>query len=75
VYIRATVFVERESQKPIIIGKQGAGIRELGQAARQKIERLLGTQVSLDLWVKPMPGWRNKPASLRFLGYAVPDTD
>ncbi len=75
VYIRATVFVERESQKPIIIGKQGAGIRELGQAARQKIERLLGTQVYLDLWVKPMPGWRNKPASLRFLGYAVPDTD
>jgi GTPase len=75
VYIRATVFVERESQKPIIIGKQGAGIRGLGQAARVKIEQLLGTPVYLDLWVKPMPGWRNKPASLRFLGYAVPDKD
>jgi GTP-binding protein Era len=75
VYIRATVFVERESQKPIIIGKQGAGIRRLGQAARAKIEQLLGTPVYLDLWVKPMPGWRNKPASLRFLGYAVPDKD
>lgn len=75
VYIRATVFVERESQKPIIIGKQGTGIRRLGQMARAKIEQLLGTPVYLDLWVKPMPGWRNKPASLRFLGYAVPDKD
>ena len=75
VYIRATVYVERESQKPIIIGKQGAGIRSLGQAARVKIEQLLGTAVYLDLWVKPMPGWRNKPASLRHLGYAVPDKD
>lgn len=75
VYIRATVYVERESQKPIIIGKQGAGIRGLGQAARAKIEQLLGTPVYLDLWVKPMPGWRNKPASLRYLGYAVPDKD
>lgn len=75
IYIRATVFVERESQKPIIIGKQGAGIRGLGQGARVKIEQLLGTPVYLDLWVKPMPGWRNKPASLRFLGYAVPDKE
>jgi len=73
VYIRATVYVERESQKPIIIGKQGAGIRNLGQAARAKIEQLLGMPVYLDLWVKPMPGWRNKPASLRHLGYAVPE--
>ncbi|HEY0671066.1 MAG TPA: GTPase Era [Longimicrobiales bacterium] len=75
VYIRATVYVERESQKPIIIGKQGAGIRGLGEAARAKIEQLLGSPVYLDLWVKPMPGWRNKPASLRYLGYAVPDKD
>jgi GTPase len=75
IYIRATVFVERESQKPIIIGKQGAGIRSLGQAARMKIEKLLDAPVYLDLWVKPMPGWRNKPASLRFLGYAVPDKE
>ena len=75
VYIRATVYVERESQKPIIIGKQGAGIRNLGQAARAKIEQFLGAPVYLDLWVKPMPGWRNKPASLRYLGYAVPDKD
>lgn len=75
IYIRATVFVERESQKPIIVGKGGARIRSLGQAARTKIEELVGAPVYLDLWVKPMPGWRNKPASLRFLGYAVPDKD
>ena len=75
IYIRATVFVERESQKPIIVGKRGAGIRNLGQTARAKIEELVGAPVYLDLWVKPMPGWRNKPASLRFLGYAVPDKE
>lgn len=72
IYIRATLFVERESQKPIIIGKQGAGIRSLGQRARTKIEQFVGSPVYLDLWVKAMPGWRNKAASLQFLGYPVP---
>jgi GTPase len=75
VYIRATIYVERESQKPIIIGKQGAGIRALGQASRLKIEQLLGEPVYLDLWVKALPGWRNKNSSLRYLGYAVNDND
>lgn len=72
VYIRATLYVERESQKPIIIGKQGAGIRNLGQISRGKIEKLVGSPVYLDLWVKAMPGWRNKASSLQFLGYPVP---
>ena len=72
IYIRATVYVERESQKPIIIGKQGAGVRRLGEVARGKIERFIDTPVYLDLWVKAMPGWRNKSASLQFLGYPVP---
>lgn len=72
VYIRATLYVERESQKPIIIGKQGAGIRNLGQLAREKIERFVGSPVYLDLWVKAMPGWRNKASSLQFLGYPLP---
>jgi GTP-binding protein Era len=72
IYIRATIYVERESQKPIIIGKQGAGIRNLGQAARAKIEQFVGGQVYLDLWVKAMPGWRNKASALQFLGYPVP---
>lgn len=72
IYIRATLYVERESQKPIIIGKQGAGISKLGQLARRKIEKFLGGSVYLDLWVKVMPGWRNKASSLQFLGYPVP---
>lgn len=72
IYIRATLYVERESQKPIIIGKQGAGIRRLGQLAREKIERFVGGPVYLDLWVKVMPGWRNKAASLQYLGYPAP---
>jgi GTPase len=72
IYIRATIYVERESQKPIIIGKQGAGIRNLGQLARAKIEAFVGSPVYLDLWVKAMPGWRNKASSLQFLGYPPP---
>ena len=72
IYIRATLYVERESQKPIIIGKHGAGIRNLGQVAREKIEKLVDSPVYLDLWVKAMPGWRNKASSLQFLGYPVP---
>lgn len=72
VYIRATIYVERESQKPIIIGKKGAGIRQLGQRARAKIEAFVGTSVYLDLWVKAMPNWRNKASSLQYLGYPVP---
>jgi GTP-binding protein Era len=70
-YIRATLYVERASQKPIILGRGGAGIRELGRIAREKIERFLDRQVFLDLWVKPLPGWRNDPVTLKFLGYSV----
>ena len=72
VYIRATVYVERESQKPIILGRGGAGIRELGRTAREKIEKFLGQPVYLDLWVKAMANWRNKASALEFLGYPVP---
>lgn len=72
VYISATVFVERDSQKGIILGKGGAAIRELGRAAREKIEQFIGRSVYLDLWVKSMPGWRNKASALKFLGYPVP---
>ena len=73
VYIRATVFVERESQKGIIIGDKGAGIRRLGQRSREKIEAFVGQHVYLDLWVKAMPRWRKKAGSLRHLGYASPE--
>ncbi len=73
IYIRATLFVERASQKPIILGKGGAAIRELGRVARGKIEQFTGASVYLDLWVKLMPGWRNKASALKFLGYPVTD--
>lgn len=73
VYIRATVYVERESQKPILLGRGGAGIKRLGQAARAKIESFLGTRVFLDLWVKVLPGWRRRRSALEYLGYSVPE--
>jgi GTPase len=72
VHIRVTVYVERESQKPIIIGKGGAGIRELGQRSREKIEAFLGERVYLDLWIKTLPNWRARVDTLKYLGYRLP---
>jgi GTP-binding protein Era len=72
VFIRATVYVERESQKPIVIGKGGAGIRDLGQRSREKIEAFIGERVYLDLFVKTLPNWRAKLGTLRYLGYRLP---
>jgi GTP-binding protein Era len=72
VYIRAVVHVERDSQKRILIGHQGTRIREIGRAARVKIEELVGAPVYLDLWVKVLPNWRRDPGSLRRLGYTIP---
>ena len=70
VYIRAVIYVERASQKGIVIGAGGRTIRALGEAARAKIEALLGSHVFLDLHVKVMPKWRRRPASVKRLGYA-----
>ncbi|NIP79929.1 MAG: GTPase Era, partial [Gemmatimonadetes bacterium] len=75
VYIRAEIFVERPSQKGIVIGKGGRAIKRLGRRAREKIEAFTGARVYLDLWVKPLPGWRKKAAALKRLGYHVPETD
>lgn len=72
VYIRATIYVERESQKPILLGRGGAAIRALGAAARAKIEAFLDTRVFLDLWVKVLPQWRKKASALQYLGYRLP---
>lgn len=69
VYIRATVFVERDSQKRIVIGKNGAILKTVGQQARQEIENLLGSSVFLDIWVKVKRDWRDKAAILSELGY------
>jgi GTP-binding protein Era len=73
VLIRATVLVERPTQKGILVGKGGAAIRELGTRARSKIERFLDAPVYLDLWVKVLPKWRKSPLELRRLGFPVPE--
>lgn len=69
VYIRATIFVERDSQKGIIIGAKGSMLRRIGQEARLDIEALLGCSVFLDLWVKVKPDWRNQDKALKQFGY------
>jgi GTP-binding protein Era len=71
VYIRATIYVERESQKRILIGEKGAQIREWGRAARAKIERLVGGAVFLDLWVKVLANWRRDARALERFGYRM----
>jgi GTPase len=70
VYIRAVVYVERESQKGIVIGEGGRTIKALGTSARAKIEPLLGERVFLELHVKVLPKWRRQESSLKRLGYA-----
>jgi GTPase len=71
VYIRATIYVERESQKGILIGHKGARIREIGKSAREKVEHLVGADVFLDLHVKVLPNWRKNADSLRRFGLTV----
>jgi len=72
IYISANVFVERESQKGIIIGQAGSRLKAIGRAARQEIQHLLGCKVYLDLWVKVKKNWRKDENELRRLGYALP---
>lgn len=68
-FIRATIFVERESQKGIVIGSKGSLLKKIGQEARADIESLTGAGVFLDLWVKVRPDWRNKAKALKEFGY------
>jgi GTP-binding protein Era len=67
--IRAIIFVERDSQKNIIIGKNGTAIKRVGTQARADIEKMVGKQVYLELHVKVKEGWRNDPLFLRRTGY------
>ena len=67
--ISATIYVERESQKGILIGKKGEMLKLIGSRARLDIERLLGNKVFLELWVKVKPDWRKRDDSLREFGY------
>jgi len=71
VYIRAVLYVERDSQKGIVIGQGGLTIKSLGAAARAKIEALLQRRVFLDVHVKVLPKWRRHEPSLKRLGYAT----
>jgi GTPase len=69
VYIGAVIYVERDSQKGIIIGKKGALLKEVGQQARKDIEQLLGSKTFLELWVKVKKDWRNQDRVLKDLGF------
>ena len=73
VYIRTVLYVERESQKRILIGSGGQRIRDIGRAARVKVEQLVGAPVYLDLWVKVLPNWRKSDSALRRFGYRLHD--
>jgi GTPase len=72
VYIRAVIYVERESQKGIVLGAKGRTIRAIGSAARVLIEQLVDSPVYLDLWVKVMPDWRKDAVALKRFGFALP---
>ncbi|MDR0298569.1 MAG: GTPase Era [Streptococcaceae bacterium] len=69
IHIRATIFVERKSQKGIILGKGGAMIKKVGQLARRDIELMLGDKVYLETWVKVKENWRDKRLDLSDFGY------
>lgn len=73
VYIRAVLYVERESQKRILIGSKGSRIRDIGREARLKVESLIEQPVYLDLWVKVLHNWRRNTHTLKRLGYVVPE--
>ena len=73
VYIRAVIYVERPTQKQILIGRKGERIREIGRASRIKIEELVGAPIYLDLWVKVLPNWRRNVKALRRFGYKSPE--
>lgn len=70
-YVRATVYVEKETQKAIVVGKGGAKLKRIGQMARTDLELLLGEKVFLDLWVKVKEDWRDRPDVLRAWGFNV----
>lgn len=75
IYIQVNLYVERASQKGMLIGEKGSAIRRLGIRSRKKLEHFLGRPVYLDLWVKVLPKWRKKADHLKRLGFQVPESD
>ncbi len=71
-YISATLLVERDTQKAIVLGRGGEMIKRIGAAARREIEEMLGSHVYLELWVKVRKKWRKDEKELQRLGYALP---
>lgn len=70
-YISATIYVERESHKGIVIGKHGQMLKTISQQSREEIEKFIGTRVYLELWVKVLKNWRRDENALRRLGYRI----
>ncbi|MDE6465141.1 MAG: KH domain-containing protein, partial [Duncaniella sp.] len=69
IHIMAVIYVERDSQKGIIIGHQGSKIKKVGTEARKDIEKFFGKSVFLELFVKVEPNWRNRENKLKSFGY------
>jgi GTP-binding protein Era len=69
IVIKGTIFVERDSQKKILIGKGGQKLRQIGEAARKEAEALLGTKVFLELWVRVERNWTQDPRAMNRMGY------
>ena len=69
VVIKASIIVEKDSQKSILVGKNGAKIKQIGQEARREIERFLGKKLFLELWVKTLKNWKRDPEALKRLGF------
>jgi GTP-binding protein Era len=72
-YVSAVIYTERMSQKGILIGKQGGMLKEIGQRARKDIERIFGSKVYVELWVKVKEDWRNRDNMLRNFGFTEMD--
>lgn len=75
VYIRVTLFVERESQKGMVVGRGGRTIKAIGEHARSRVEALLGVHTYLDLWVKVLPKWRRSAHALTRFGFPVSESE
>ena len=74
-YVRLALFVERDSQRGIVIGEGGRTLRTIGTSARQRLEKLVDQRVYLDLWVKVLHNWRSRPHILQRFGFPIPSKE
>ena len=71
--IRAELFVEKQAHKKIVIGKNGEMLKKIGTYAREDLEKILGSRVFLDIWVKVKENWRDRQSLLNTFGYGGKD--